>query len=101
MDLRPYETVVILDPDLSDENKEALLSKVKSIIEGKGGEVEKLERWGVRELAYPIQKKDKGEYYIIQYRAVPGTVNEMEDYFRVTEGFMRFLSVVRKEKKEG
>ena len=100
MDLRAYETVVILDPDLEEKKKDALLDRVRSMIQERGGEVEKVDRWGIRTLAYPIKKREKGDYYIIYYNASPGTVNDLEDHFRVSEGFLRFLSVLREEDKE-
>ncbi len=100
MDLRAYETVVIFDPDLEEEKKNNLLDRVKSMIQERGGEVERIDRWGVKTLAYPIKKREKGDYYIIYYKASPGTVNDLEDYFRVSEDFLRFLSVLREEDKE-
>ncbi len=97
MNLRAYETVIVFDPDIGDEKKKEVLDRVKEIIAQFDGEVEKIDRWGVRELAYPIKKKKKGDYFIVYYRAKPGVVHPIEDYFRVTEEVMRFLSVQRKK----
>ncbi len=99
---RPYETVVVFDPDLPQEKKDGVFQRIREIISQFDGEIEKVESWGVRTLAYPIRKKEKGEYHIIYYWAKPGVVQALENYFRVNEEVMRFLSVLRKEKiKEG
>jgi small subunit ribosomal protein S6 len=87
-----YETFFIIRPEHGGKVKE-LIEKFKNIIEGLGASVTHVEEWGVRELAYPIQKLRRGHYNLIHYRATASTVDELERQMKLSEEVMRSISV--------
>ncbi|RUM42784.1 MAG: 30S ribosomal protein S6 [Desulfurobacterium sp.] len=88
-----YEMVYILRPTMSDEEIEKGIEKVNSYVERYGGEVLKVDRWGRRQLAYPINDYDKG-YYVLEYIRTTKNdfVKNMENFFRINEDVLRFLT---------
>jgi len=87
-----YETVFILTPVLSEDQAAETVKKFKGIIKEQGGKVSFEESWGLKKLAYPIQKKTTGFYYLLEFEA-PGTaVIPMETEFRRDERVIRFLT---------
>jgi len=88
-----YEMVYILRPTMSDEEIEKGIEKVNSYVERYGGEVLKIDRWGRRQLAYPINDYDKG-YYVLEYIRTTkhDFVRNMENFFRINEDVIRFLT---------
>jgi small subunit ribosomal protein S6 len=88
-----YEMVYILRPTMSDEEIEKGIEKVNSYVERYGGEVLKVDRWGRRQLAYPINDYDKG-YYVLEYIRTTKNdfVRNMENFFRINEDVIRFLT---------
>jgi len=91
--LNNYETVFITNPVLSAPQMKEAVDKFKSIITGGKGEVVHEEDWGLRKLAYPIQKKSTGFYYLLEYKVEGELINKIETEFRRDERVMRFLSV--------
>ncbi len=88
-----YETVFILTPILSEAQVGDAVDKFRSILTENGAELVHEENWGLRKLAYPIQKKSNGFYHLLEYTA-PGTVIDiLETAFRRDERIMRFLTV--------
>jgi small subunit ribosomal protein S6 len=87
-----YETIFIVRSDRSEEVKE-ITSKFKKIIEDLGAEVNEVEEWGLRELAYPIRKQRKGYYVLMRHRATTGAVDELERHIKLNEGILRYLTV--------
>ncbi|MCH6545555.1 MAG: 30S ribosomal protein S6 [Deltaproteobacteria bacterium] len=87
-----YETLFILRPELGGKAKE-FIDKFKKIVEDLHGTEVNVEEWGNRDLAYPIQKKSRGYYSLMQYRASAGIVEELERNMKLMEGVMRFLTV--------
>jgi small subunit ribosomal protein S6 len=87
-----YEMVYILRPTMSDEEINAAIEKVNSYVERYGGEVLKIDKWGKRQLAYPINDYDKG-YYVLEYLRTDKRdfVRNMENFFRINEDVIRFL----------
>ena len=98
-ELALYETFFIIRPEHGGKVKE-LIDKFKTTIEGLGAMVTHVEEWGVRELAYPIQKVKKGYYSLMQYRASASTVNELERQMKLTEEVIRSITVLIDEKQE-
>ena len=88
-----YEMVYILRPTMSDEEIEKGIERVNSYVERYGGEVLKVDRWGRRQLAYPINDYDKG-YYVLEYIRTTKNdfVKNMENFFRINEDVLRFLT---------
>jgi len=101
--MRIYETMFIIDPRLSEEEREALVEKVKSIItERVSGQIREVSRWGLRRLAYPIAHQSEGDYTVILFTADPANVNRLEEFYRVTPQIIRWQTFRREdlEKKE-
>ena len=91
--MRHYETLFVLKPTLTDEEKKAKFEFIKDVITNNGGEIVATEDVGVRKLAYPIQKFERGHYYIIYFKAPSQTVRELERIYRITEDVIRFLTI--------
>jgi len=93
-----YEKVVIIDPNLDDSAAEDALNKVTDLITKNGGEILKIDRWGRRKLAYVLNKRERGNYFIILFKAPPPTISELENLCRVTDAIFKFM-VIKFEKK--
>ncbi|MEW6469625.1 MAG: 30S ribosomal protein S6 [Bacteroidota bacterium] len=91
--LKSYETVFIMTPVLSDEQAKETVSKYKKLLADLGAKIVHEEDWGLRKLAYPIQKKSTGFYHLIQFDA-PGTaVSTLEVEYKRDERLLRYLTV--------
>jgi len=91
--MRKYETLLLLSPELSIEDRQAILDKVTEIIKRDGGELVLVDDWGMKELAYPVKKQTRGYYVRLEY-GLPGQfVAELERNLRITEGVFRFVTV--------
>jgi len=91
--LNQYETVFICTPVLSEPQVKETVKKFKDIITGSGGEMLHEEDWGMKKLAYPIQKKSSGFYYLFEFKAEPSTISKYETEFRRDERIIRFMTV--------
>lgn len=87
-----YETVFILTPVLSDEQMKEAVEKFKDVLQQNGAEVVNEEAWGLRKLAYPIQKKSTGFYCLLEFNGEPTIVKKLETAFRRDERVIRFLT---------
>ncbi|MBI2257385.1 MAG: 30S ribosomal protein S6 [Flavobacteriia bacterium] len=88
-----YETVFILTPVLSDDQAKEAVHKFESDIQSFGGKIRHSERWGLKKLAYPIQKKTTGFYYLIEFEGEGTIINDLEISFKRDERVMRFLTI--------
>ena len=88
-----YETVFIATPVLSESQMKELVGKFKDFIKKGKGEIIHEEDWGLRKLAYPIQKKSTGFYYLIEYKSEGGFIEKLETEFKRDERIIRFLTV--------
>ena len=88
-----YETVFIMTPVLSDEQMKETVKKFRDHITEKGGEIVLEDYWGMRKLAYPIQKKSTGFYHLMEFKAEGSVINDYEIAFKRDERVMRFLTV--------
>jgi len=86
-----YETVFILTPVLSDVQMKETVEKFKNYITSNGGAIENEELWGLKKLAYPIQKKSSGFYVLLQFDAEPELIKGLETAFRRDESIIRDL----------
>ena len=91
-----YELMFIIDPTLEDEKKEATVETVKGIIEA-DGTVGEVDVWGLRNLAYPIQKKNEGYYVVVTFQASPELPKELDRRLRISEVVMRHLIINKDE----
>ena len=91
--LKQYETVFIATPVLSDSQMKEAVAKYTQLIKDNGGEVVYEEDWGLKQLAYPIQHKTSGFYYLIEFKADPEFVANLEIQYKRDERILRFLTV--------
>jgi small subunit ribosomal protein S6 len=87
-----YETVFILTPVLSDVQMKEAVEKFKNFLVAEGAEIVNEENWGLRKLAYSIQKKSTGFYTLIEFKSEPATIAKLEIQFRRDERVLRFLT---------
>ena len=92
-----YEVMFILDPALEDDKKEATVEMVKEIIAAEG-EVGNVDVWGLRKLAYLIQKKNEGYYVVVEFKAQPTLPKELDRRMKIADSVMRHLIVNKDEK---
>ena len=90
--MNSYETVFILTPVLSDDQMKEAVEKFKGVLQSNGAEVVNEETWGLRKLAYPIQKKSTGFYCLLEFKGEPTIVKQLETAFRRDERVIRFLT---------
>lgn len=88
-----YEAVFILTPVLSDAQMKEAVEKFKSILTDDGAEIVNEESWGLRKLAYPIDKKTTGFYIFLEFKANPAIIERLEVNFRRDERVIRFLTI--------
>ena len=96
--MRIYEELFIVRPDLPEEQIDQLIEQLTTLIAGQGGNVDKSDKWGVRKLAYRVQKRTEGFYVLLQFVAKPETVKELERRLRVSDEVMKFITVRIDEK---
>ncbi|MBP2028546.1 small subunit ribosomal protein S6 [Acetoanaerobium pronyense] len=90
--MRKYELIYVLRPNLEDEAKAVVLDKVKSIIEA-DGEVEKVDEWGNRRLAYEIEKLTEGYYVLINFKAATDVPKEIDRNLKIMDNVIRHMIV--------
>ncbi len=89
-----YESIVVFNSSLEEEKRVSLLEKFKSIIESDGS-IESVDDWGVKRLAYEINKGKEGYYYLVNFEANPKLINELERNYRISEDVIRY-NVIKK-----
>ena len=93
--INKYETIFIVDASLAEDQITALVEKFKSLISD-AGEIESVDEWGKRRLAYPIDDKTEGYYVLVDFAADPQLPRELERNFKNDESILRYM-VTRKE----
>jgi small subunit ribosomal protein S6 len=94
--VRHYEIVFLVHPDQS-EQVPAMIDRYRSLIEGAGGRIHRLEDWGRRQLAYPINKVHKAHYVLMNVECLSATLDEIKSAFRFNDAVLRDLVIARKE----
>lgn len=89
--VRPYEAVILMDSNASEEEQKALFQKNKGIVEGFSGQIAHVDTWGSRKLANPIAKATRGIYFHCTFTASPDAVAELERTMRNNEKVLRFM----------
>ncbi|MBS6546988.1 MAG: 30S ribosomal protein S6 [Clostridiaceae bacterium] len=87
-----YETLFIVNPTLGEEEVVAVADKFKALVEA-NGTVDKVEDWGKRRLAYPINDLTEGYYTLVQFTSAPSFPAELDRVFKITDGIMRSIIV--------
>lgn len=89
--MNKYEMLYILDATLTDEEKDVLIAKFETVVTSNGGSVEKIDKWGVKKLAYPIDYKSEGYYVLMTFEGGSTLVQEVKRVVGITEHVMRRL----------
>ena len=99
--MRYYEHVFLMRQDLGPAQVDAVIDELKKVVEDKGGKVTKVEKWGLRPLAYKIGKNRKAHYVLFNLETPPEAVDELERIERISDDVIRFLTVRVDELEEG
>jgi len=91
--LRAYETTYILDPALSEEEQTALIERFQELVKRQGGQVEGINKWEKRRLAYEINRKREGIYVIMNFRAELPVKTELDRVLKLSDGVIRHIIV--------
>ena len=91
--MNQYETVFILTPVLSDEQMKETVAKFTKLLTDNGAEILNEEAWGLKNMAYAIEKKSTGFYCLVEFKAEPSVVNTLEVGYRRDEKVIRFMTV--------
>ena len=91
--MRRYETIFIVRPNAVESDIETAINKTVSIIEGDGGAIIRIDKWGLKKLAYLIKKESQGYYVYIDYAGIPASVSEIERIFRIDDRILKYLTV--------
>jgi small subunit ribosomal protein S6 len=90
--MKNYETVFILNPVLSDDQMKDTVEKFVKVLKKSNADVLNVEQWGLKKMAYPINKKSTGFYNLIEFSAAPTVIDSLETEYRRDESIMRFLT---------
>jgi small subunit ribosomal protein S6 len=96
--MRVYEELFILRPDITEEEINPIVEQLRTVITSAEGTIDKEERWGVRKLAYTVDKRNEGYYVLLQLTAGPQVVRELERRLRVNDAVLKFITVRIDEK---
>jgi small subunit ribosomal protein S6 len=91
--MRHYENLVIVKPTLTAEEIQNSITAIEEIITSNGGEIAATSAMGMRKLAYPINKSERGYFHVIYYSVVPSAISEIERRFRINEELLRFVTI--------
>ena len=91
--MRNYENLVIVKPTLTAEEIQASVKAIEEVITSNGGEIATTDSMGMRKLAYPIDKNERGYFHVIYYSVAPSAISEIERRFRINEELLRFVTI--------
>ena len=98
--MRHYENLVIVKPTLTAEEIKSQLSTIEEIITSNGGEIVARNEMGMRKLAYPINKNERGFMYVMYFKMDPASIAEVERRYRINEELLRFVTIKYDSKRE-
>jgi small subunit ribosomal protein S6 len=93
-----YELVVVMNPEIPEEDVPAAVDRVTAAVTSRGGEVDSVQPWGRRKLAYPIRRHLEGNYLLTNIRLDPARAHELESNFMISEDILRHL-LIRKDEE--
>jgi small subunit ribosomal protein S6 len=91
--MRKYEALLLLSPELATDNRQEIIDNLKGLLERQEASMLAVDEWGMRDLAYPVQKKTRGHYTRFEFAAPPTAIAEFERIVRITDGIMKFVTV--------
>ena len=97
--MNKYEVLYVIDAAMEDQARSELIAQFSELMTNNGATVEKVDEWGKRRLAYPINFKNEGYYVLVNFTAAPEFPSELERIFGITDGIMRSIVIRHDEKK--
>ncbi|MCS6964531.1 30S ribosomal protein S6 [Thermoflexus sp.] len=91
--IRPYELMVVLDPELTPEQQSQIIERIKTVIASSGGQIQEVIPWGRRRFCYPIRRKMEGQYVLVRAEMPAQAIAPLERVLRITEEVLRHLLV--------
>ena len=85
--------VMIISPDIAEEDVPGTLDKVSEFITSRGGEVTQFDRWGKKKMAYPINRFSEGNYVVSRFKMEPGMTRELESSLKISESILRYMLI--------
>lgn len=92
--MRRYESVFIADPEATEEQRDALFTRVRELIPQQGGYLVEFDEWGNQKMAYEVRRKRRGHYVRLDYCGMGPLVDELERFFRIDDRVMKYLTVL-------
>lgn len=93
--MRPYETLFFTEPNVAEEAIDTLVTKIEGAIAKYGGQVEKVNRWGKRHLAYEVEKNNEGYFVLIEFKGGQDDLRELERFYLINQNVLRFMTTSR------
>ena len=93
--MNDYEILLLLDPELPEERGEEIIARIREQVGSDGGKWDAHEPWGRRKLAYEIDHKSEGVYYLLTFKSAPEALDEVSRVLKITDGVVRHLAVRR------
>lgn len=93
--MREYEVMLILHPEAGEQVVQAVVDRISRVLSERGGQVEKVDRWGRRRLAYEIDHQAEGYYVVVTFRAASAALREIDRVLSIADEVMRFKVVLR------
>jgi len=88
-----YESIFIINPNITDDETNAVIKKMQDVVAKQGAEMLKFEDWGKKKLAYEVKKQKRGHYVFFQFKGTPAAISELERTYKLTDAVIKFLSV--------
>lgn len=94
--MQKYQLLYIIDRDVAEENRDALVEKFNEVITSLDGTVSTVDKWGIRKFAYPINFKDEGYYVLVMFEAPPTAILELDRQMRINSSIVRQMITKKK-----
>jgi small subunit ribosomal protein S6 len=94
---RRYETLILIHPEQGEAGSKDVVTRIRQLAETQGATISQLQEWGVRELAYPVGRQRRAYHVLLEYRATPKALSEIERNLKLMEPVLRYLSVRQAE----
>ena len=91
--MKDYESIFILNPSIEEAEAEKIVQRLQDVVNGHGGQMLKVEKWGKKRLAYIVRKQKKGEYVLLHFKGQPETVAELERNYKMVDSIIKYLTV--------
>ena len=95
--LNKYESIYIINPNVDAEGIKGLVEKFNALIESEGGKVTETNEWGMKKLAYPINKLNQGYYVLVNFEAKPEFIDELERIYKITDNVIKFITIKKED----